>query len=60
MTNEQLGEIAYNAYCEARGWKSVHGEPLPHWKQQDETLRAAWTKAADAVCLTLRNAGGPG
>jgi len=25
MTSEQLGEIAYNAYCESRGWKSVRG-----------------------------------
>jgi hypothetical protein len=60
MTSEQLGEIAYNAYCEARGWKSVRGDPLPHWKQQDETLREAWSKAADAVAFTLRNLAAPG
>ncbi len=47
--NEHLGEIAYNAYCKARGWKSVRGEPLPHWEQQDEALRAAWVAAAEAV-----------
>ncbi len=49
MRNERLGEIAYNAYCAARGWKSVRGEPLPHWQQQDDTLRAAWCDAAEAV-----------
>lgn len=47
--NERLGEIAYNAYCAARGWKSVRGEPLPAWGAQDEGLRAAWIAAALAV-----------
>ena len=60
MSNEQLGEIAYNAYCESRGWKSVRGEMLPHWQQQDEALRAAWSKAAEAVAFTLRNLTAPG
>lgn len=49
MNNEQLGKIAYDAYCAARGWKSVRGEPLPHWQQQSEDLRAAWIAAAEAV-----------
>lgn len=53
MRNERLGEIAYNAYCAARGWKSVLGEPLPHWQQQDDTLRAAWCDAADAVAKEI-------
>ena len=53
--NERLGQIAYDAYCESRGWKSVRGEPLPHWKQQDESLRLAWVKAAEAVATEVRN-----
>ena len=53
MDNEHLGEIAYNAYCAMREWKSVRGEALPHWKQQDETLRKAWVAAADAVARDL-------
>jgi hypothetical protein len=53
--NERLGEIAYNAYCKARGWKSVRGEPLPHWGQQDEALRAAWVAGADAVRQEIFN-----
>ena len=56
MSDELLGEVAYNAYCESRGWKSVRGEPLPHWKQQDEALRVAWAKAARAVADSIRNA----
>ena len=55
MNKERLGEIAYNAYCETRDWKSVRGEPLPHWKQQSEDLRNSWIKAAEAVAKELAN-----
>jgi hypothetical protein len=51
--NERLGEIAYNAYCAKRDWKSVRGEPLPHWNQQDEALREAWVAAASAVATVI-------
>ena len=60
MRNERLGEIAYNAYCAARGWKSVRGEPLPHWQQQDDTLRAAWCDAAEAVAKDISTQTGRG
>lgn len=60
MNNERLGEIAYNAYCAAREWKSVRGEPLPHWKEQDPTLRAAWVAAAEAVANDFGVATGRG
>ncbi len=59
-SSERLGEVAYNAYCEAREWKSVRGEPLPHWSQQDESLRDAWIGAAEAVAEFIRNATAPG
>ena len=55
MNNEQLGEVAYNAYCAAREWKSVRGEPLPHWMQQSEDLRKAWIEGAKAVSIAIRN-----
>ena len=55
MNTIRLGEIAYNAYCEVRGWKSVRGEPLPHWNQQSEALRDAWMAAAQAVASEIRN-----
>ncbi len=58
--NERLGEIAYNAYCEARGWVSVRGEKLPHWKEQSEDLRTALVKAADAVSKQIQIATSPG
>lgn len=55
-----LGEIAYNAYCEDREWKSVRGEPLPHFKQQAPELQQAWDKAGQAVADYIRTQTGPG
>lgn len=60
MQNERLGELAYNAYCAARNWKSVRGEALPHWLQQDESLRAAWVAAAVAVWKEIGSQTGRG
>ena len=45
------GKLAYNAYCEAVGWKSVRGDNLPKWEEQSEKLQAAWNKAALAVAM---------
>ena len=28
---EKFGEIAYEAYCDDRGWKSYDGKKLPVW-----------------------------
>lgn len=58
--NEKLGRIAYDAYCAHRDWKSVRGEPLPHFDQQSAELRAAWCHAAEAVAKEIRNATSPG
>lgn len=60
MSDRQLGEIAYNEYCAARGWQSVRGEPLPHWGQQDEALRIAWACAAGAVRAAIQLQTSPG
>ena len=46
---DELGKIAYDAYCGTRGWKSVKGEQLPPWESQAEDLRAGWEKAVEAV-----------
>jgi hypothetical protein len=54
------GEIAYNAYCKAREWKSVRGERLPHFEEQSPELRQAWEIAAKAVAEEIRNATSPG
>lgn len=49
MNTPDYGEIAYNAYCLARNWRSFSGEQLPHWNQQSPELRDAWRQAAQAV-----------
>jgi len=41
---KSLGQIAYDAY-----WKSVRGEPLPQFAEQNPDLIKAWEKAAKAV-----------
>ena len=60
MNSERLGEIAYNKYCECRDWKSVRGEPLPHFKQQSPELQEAWIKAAQAVLAEIQIQTSPG
>jgi hypothetical protein len=45
----KYAKIAYDAYCKARDWKSVRGEPLPHFEQQSVDLQKAWQKVAEAV-----------
>jgi hypothetical protein len=47
--DDSPGEIAYNAYCRAVGWKSVEGEQLPPFSQQSVHLKIAWEAAAEAV-----------
>ena len=51
--DQSLGEIAYNAYCEAVGYKSVRGDTLPIWEDQSERLQEAWERAGEAVAEFL-------
>lgn len=46
---EDLGEIAYDAYGDSRGWVVFSGAPMPKWEDQSPELRAAWSAAAEAV-----------
>ena len=57
-TDEQLAEAAYIAYCASVGWKSFTGEKLPLWRDQQERLREAWTRAAAAVRAAVESAAG--
>ena len=45
----ELGQVAYDAYCNKRGWKSFNGDALPQWHDQGPDLRDAWNAAAEAV-----------
>lgn len=58
--NMHYAKIAYEAYCKARNWESVKGEPLPHFEQQDPQLQEAWRLAAEAVAREIQNQTGPG
>ncbi len=53
------GEMAYNAYCDNRKWKSVRGDPLPAFENQSSELKAAWEAAAQAVAEQVRSAREP-
>ena len=55
-TDADLGETAYLAYCASVGWKSFTGDKLPLWRDQQERLREAWTRAAAAVRAAVESA----
>lgn len=44
-----LGQIAYEAYGQARAWKVFNGSPMPNWNEQHPELKDAWNVAAEAV-----------
>lgn len=48
----QVAKKAYNAYCAARNWKSVRGEPLPQFDAQAEDIVAGWVCAAQAAAIS--------
>ena len=45
------GGLAYDAYFRHCGGKSIHGEDLPAWENQEPAIRAHWFAAAKAVKL---------
>ena len=54
MTNQELGKIAYDAYCEVTDWKSaITGAPLPAFEETPALVQAAWRIAAKAVAATV-------
>lgn len=49
------GQVAYEAYVDSCGGKSVRGEDLPSWDGQDPAIRVHWEAAAQAAIETLLN-----
>lgn len=50
LTMTEVGQIAYEAYCESTGGVSaVSGAPLPEWDDQSPEIQRAWVRAAAAV-----------
>ena len=46
---DDFGRIAYEAYVQDCGGKSIHGEDLPAWDDQAPAIRAHWIAAGKAV-----------
>lgn len=44
-----LGQVAYEAYGDSRGWRVFSGDQMPSWDEQVPELREAWEAAAQAV-----------
>ncbi len=44
-----LAKIAYEAYRESCGGRSIRGEALPEWEDQTPEIRSHWDAAAQAV-----------
>lgn len=49
MTAEQLGELAYLAFCSSTDHKTISGDPYPKWDALDPYKRTAWCNAARAI-----------
>lgn len=49
------GGLAYDAYFRHCGGRSIRGEPLPAWKDQDPAIRAHWFAAANAVKMVAED-----
>lgn len=51
---EHLGKVAYDAYCELRGWKAYDGTHLPQWEGVRQDIKDGWIAAATAVRQAMR------
>jgi hypothetical protein len=46
---KSLGQIAFEAYNEAKGGVTYDGKPIPPWEDVGDAVRSAWEAAARAV-----------
>lgn len=53
QSTQSPGQIAYNAYCETRGWQSFNKEPLPQWEQVQPDIQESWEAAAKAITASI-------
>lgn len=53
VTNEDLGQVAYEAYLAFVGGRSVTGQKLLGWHNLQIHIRAAWISSAHAVHVEL-------
>lgn len=54
--SKTLGEIAYDAYCAHRNWRSFNGDPLPSFAEtrvKNPDIAKAWEIAGEAVAKQI-------
>ena len=49
MIDREAAPIAYAAYAKVTGGKNFRGDPMPEFGDLPETIREAWTAAAEAI-----------
>lgn len=52
-----FAQIAYEAYVQSCGGKSIRGDALPSWDDQDPAIRVHWGAAAKAVVKAVVDEG---
>lgn len=51
-----LARMAYEAYCEATGWRSaITGQELPPFDKTPDAVQAGWMAAAYAVRYAIES-----
>lgn len=51
---KSLGQVAYEAYCQKTGWKSLAtGADLPKWDKLKLDIQEAWEASAVAVVIAI-------
>lgn len=51
---EENGKLAYEAYSESVGGKSVNGDDLPPWRHVAQYIQLAWSIAAQRVANKVK------
>lgn len=49
MGPKTAGQVAFEAYNEAKGGRTYDDKPIPPWSDVGEAVRSAWEAAAAAV-----------
>ena len=47
--SKTYGQVAYEAFGDCRGWKSITGYPLPSWDELESLKHWEWSQIALAV-----------
>jgi len=53
MSNQTIGQTAFDAYRAFRGGRNHDGTPTPTWDDLTDDVRAGWEAAAAAVARAV-------